>query len=41
VDHIKNTPFGTLLMDVKGTGEEREGALSFLRAKNVHAEVLN
>ncbi|MDR2350473.1 MAG: ATP-binding cassette domain-containing protein [Deltaproteobacteria bacterium] len=41
VDHIKDTPFGTLLMDMRGHAENVSNALESLRAQKVLTEVLN
>jgi D-methionine transport system ATP-binding protein len=41
VDHIKDTPFGTLLVDLVGEEEKISGALGYLKEKKALMEELN
>jgi D-methionine transport system ATP-binding protein len=41
VDHIKETPFGTLLVDLKGESDQLMRAISYLKEKNALMEVMN
>lgn len=40
IDHLKDVPFGMLLMDISGSAPDRREALAYLRRQNVHLEVL-
>ncbi|MDR1315108.1 MAG: ATP-binding cassette domain-containing protein [Deltaproteobacteria bacterium] len=41
VDHIKDTPFGTLVIDLLGDGGKAEEAIRWIREKGTAVEVLN
>jgi len=41
IDHIKNTPFGTLTLELLGTEEDIRAAVDFLRGQQLSIEVLN
>ena len=40
IDHLKNTPFGTLLVELSGDGAAVQAALNYLNAKELGIEVI-
>lgn len=40
IDHIKDTPFGTLIVEIKGNGVDPSRLISYLRGRGVKVEVI-